>query len=305
MSTCHRRRLFDCTLVRADSHFQNTDPKRNQRSHVSLPPLHRGGNWCPSSWRDFQRAKQLHNGISGAKARSMIVSHSSSLSRRLPALKPTVDLKPTMKHTANLALSYSLNHVWHQYHQKAGRGKNGWQKQTKICVLIRIRLMDWGMPGSSVHGASPDKNAGVGCHSLLQGIFPTQGLNPGLLYCRRILDRLSHQGVKYWQWCLWLAKCQPWFSIYFSVFYQNPVQQKRVRVMDQKTWTLVSVLTQTGRCLIVLPQVTLALSTVKWKDGPLTSLVPCNAGSLRSSHFSGYNIKSDETQGRTSQSREL
>ena len=35
-------------------------------------------------------------------------------------------------------------------------------------------------PGSSVHGDSPGKNTGVGCHVLLQGIFPTQGLNPHL-----------------------------------------------------------------------------------------------------------------------------
>ena len=41
---------------------------------------------------------------------------------------------------------------------------------------------------------SPGKNIGVGYHSLLQGISPTQGLNPGLLHCRWILDRLSHQG---------------------------------------------------------------------------------------------------------------
>ena len=34
---------------------------------------------------------------------------------------------------------------------------------------------------------SPGKNTGVGCHFLLQGIFPTQGLNPGLLHCRQIL----------------------------------------------------------------------------------------------------------------------
>ena len=34
----------------------------------------------------------------------------------------------------------------------------------------------------------------MGCHALLQGIFPTQELNPGLLNCRRILYRLSHQG---------------------------------------------------------------------------------------------------------------
>ena len=39
-------------------------------------------------------------------------------------------------------------------------------------------------PGSSVHEDSPGKNTGVGCHSLLQGIFPTQGSNPGLLNCR-------------------------------------------------------------------------------------------------------------------------
>ena len=34
----------------------------------------------------------------------------------------------------------------------------------------------------------------VGCHSLLQEIFPTQGWNPGLLHCRQILYQLSHQG---------------------------------------------------------------------------------------------------------------
>ena len=41
---------------------------------------------------------------------------------------------------------------------------------------------------------SPGKNTGVGCHSFLQGIFPAQGLNPGLLHCRQILFCLSHQG---------------------------------------------------------------------------------------------------------------
>ena len=41
---------------------------------------------------------------------------------------------------------------------------------------------------------SPGKNAGVGCHALLQGIFPTQGLNPGLLHCRQILYSLTNGG---------------------------------------------------------------------------------------------------------------
>ena len=37
------------------------------------------------------------------------------------------------------------------------------------------------------------KSTGVGCHFLLQGISPTQGLNPGLSHCRQTLYRLSHQ----------------------------------------------------------------------------------------------------------------
>ena len=48
---------------------------------------------------------------------------------------------------------------------------------------------------SSIHGNSPGKNTGVGCHAFLQGIFPTQELNPGLLHCRRILYHLSHHGL--------------------------------------------------------------------------------------------------------------
>jgi len=48
--------------------------------------------------------------------------------------------------------------------------------------------------GYSVHGDSPGKNTGVVCLALLQGIFPTQRLNPGLQHCRQILHSLSHQG---------------------------------------------------------------------------------------------------------------
>ena len=41
---------------------------------------------------------------------------------------------------------------------------------------------------------SPGQNTGVGSLSLLQGIFPTQGWNPGLPHCRWVLYQLSHQG---------------------------------------------------------------------------------------------------------------
>ena len=52
--------------------------------------------------------------------------------------------------------------------------------------------MDCCPPGSSVHGI-PQVRRRVGCHAFLQGIFLTQGLNPGLLQFGQILYCLSHQ----------------------------------------------------------------------------------------------------------------
>ena len=52
-------------------------------------------------------------------------------------------------------------------------------------------------PGLLCPWDSPGKNTGVGCHALLQGIFPTQGSNPHLLCllrCRRVLSPLNHRG---------------------------------------------------------------------------------------------------------------
>ena len=52
------------------------------------------------------------------------------------------------------------------------------------CAQLCLTLcdpMNCSPPGFSVHGILQAKNIGVGCHSLLHGIFPTQGSNPGLL----------------------------------------------------------------------------------------------------------------------------
>ena len=55
--------------------------------------------------------------------------------------------------------------------------------------------VDCSPPGSSVHGILQARiHTGVGCHALLQGIFLSQGLNPGLLHSRLIHYHLSHQG---------------------------------------------------------------------------------------------------------------
>ena len=63
---------------------------------------------------------------------------------------------------------------------------------TQSCPTL-CNLMDSSPPGSSVHGDSPGENIGLGCHTLLQGIFPTWGSNSGLLLCGWILYLLSHQ----------------------------------------------------------------------------------------------------------------
>ena len=62
---------------------------------------------------------------------------------------------------------------------------------TQSCPTL-CNPMDCSQPGFSVHGDSPGKNTAVGCHALLQGIFPTQGSNPGIPHCRWILYQLSH-----------------------------------------------------------------------------------------------------------------
>ena len=68
----------------------------------------------------------------------------------------------------------------------------------QLCPIL-CDPTDCSPPGSFVHGDSPGKNTGVGCHVLLQGIFSTQGLNPGLLHCRQILYHWATREAKeYW-----------------------------------------------------------------------------------------------------------
>ena len=66
---------------------------------------------------------------------------------------------------------------------------------------------------------SPGQNTGVGSLSLLQGIFPTQGLNPGLLQCRQILYQLSHKGS---------PRMLEWGAYSFSSRSSRPRNQTRV-----------------------------------------------------------------------------
>ena len=67
-------------------------------------------------------------------------------------------------------------------------------KLLQSCLTLCDPHELYSLPGTSVHGDCPGKNTGVDCLALLQRIFPTQRLNPGLPYCKQILYYLSHQG---------------------------------------------------------------------------------------------------------------
>ena len=89
---------------------------------------------------------------------------------------------------------------------------------------------------------SPDQNIGVGSLSLLQGIFPTQGLNSGLPHCRQILHQLSHKGQAAWPkkkkeifFCLTLCRqfLKPIWNISLVsnyIIYQNKSNKKKIKI---------------------------------------------------------------------------
>ena len=92
--------------------------------------------------------------------------------------------------------------------------------------------MDCSLPGSSLSPWNfPGKSTGVGCHFLLQGIFPTQGLDPGLLHCRQIIYNLSQSLSK-----LWILKKKPVNSQNWRDF-KNPLIYSQLIRSAGGPWT--------------------------------------------------------------------
>ena len=85
------------------------------------------------------------------------------------------------------------------------KGKESESEVAQSCPTL-CDPMECSLPGFSVHGMFPGKSTGVGCHFLLQGIFLTQGSNPGLLHCRYTLYPLSQRGTVLQSW--W--ECKQW-----------------------------------------------------------------------------------------------
>ena len=69
-----------------------------------------------------------------------------------------------------------------------------WKIKVKSLSHVPLFVTPWATAHQAPHPWNfPGKDTAVGCHFLLQGIFPTQGLNPGLPHCRQTLYCLSYK----------------------------------------------------------------------------------------------------------------
>ena len=75
--------------------------------------------------------------------------------------------------------------------QDLGSGRQWGQCFSCLAMSNSCDPIGCSWPSSCIHGISPGKNPGMGCHFLLQGIFQTQGLNRCQLYCKWILYHLA------------------------------------------------------------------------------------------------------------------
>ena len=88
---------------------------------------------------------------------------------------------------------------------------------------------------------SPGQNTGVGSLFLLQGIFPTQGSNPGILHCRQILYQLSHRRSPESKTCLfyfWIVASGllPPIHLEFRLFWSSGSWGDLEEVVDSQGW---------------------------------------------------------------------
>ena len=92
--------------------------------------------------------------------------------------------------------------------------------------VVSDSLLSHGYPIHSIN--SPGQNTGVGSLSLVQGIFPTQELNPGLPHCGQILYQLSQKGS---------PTILHWIAYPFSRGYSQPRNQTRVSCIAGRFFT--------------------------------------------------------------------
>ena len=160
-------------------------PHETQHSRHPCPSLTPGvhSNWCPSS-------RWCHPAISSSVVPFSFCPQSLPGSQSFPMSQLFAWGGQSIGVSASASVLPMNTQDW------SPLGGTGWvvgssSSKSHSLVSDSCDPMDCSPPGFSVHGISPGKNTGVGCHFLLQGIFPIQESNPCLLHCRQILHRLS------------------------------------------------------------------------------------------------------------------
>ena len=101
-----------------------------------------------------------------------------------------------------------------------------------VWVLSRVRLFvtPWSVTCQApLSMGFPGKNTGVGCHFLLQGIFPTQGSNQGLLHRRQILYQLKPWGslpkhkMGFIRWTMKIFSFQIFSKTYIAFYHEKAI----------------------------------------------------------------------------------
>ena len=94
---------------------------------------------------------------------------------------------------ASSSLPLAVSFTKHSLGEKGASRHQPGESESESLLVVSDSLWPHGLYSA---WNSPGQNTGMESFSLLQGIFPTQGSNPGLLRCRRILYQLSHKGSR-------------------------------------------------------------------------------------------------------------
>ena len=166
--------------------------QRNKRSKGCILELKSHAYKLSPAWVT-SCSKDLNLGISilTRKCFALMVGASSSVCFSVNSFQrsqhfPAAPSYPEQHRTEGICW-YAFPNITCLFRQVHLSHLEGLMKVTQSCLTL-CDHMDY-----IVHRNSPGQNTGVGSLSLLQGIFPIQGLNPGLLNCRQILYQLSHK----------------------------------------------------------------------------------------------------------------
>ena len=157
----------------------------------------------------------------------------SQIPQRLSTYLKWYYLSPEPRANSKYLLKRQKNHFSHKGISRI----NSLMKSESVSV-VSDSLRPHGLQPTGLHSPwnFPGKSTGVGCHFLLQGIFPTQGSNLGLPYCRQTLYHLRHQGS---QWNSLLSRVVSFYQ-YYSTYVINisPLQIKNLQIQCGSVWEI-------------------------------------------------------------------